>query len=149
MMAINLSAAFDTVDHRILLHVLNNHFGISGSALEQFNSNIRPRSFCVNTGQSYSKNTPLDFSVPQGSCAGPILYSNYASTMRYIVPGEMSLHGYADDQAIKLSFSAYDISAETITMRALENCAGEIKLWMNSNRLTMNSSKTEFILFGH
>ena len=62
--------------------------------------------------------------------------------MRYIVPGEMSLHGYAVDHAIKLSFSADDRSAETITLKDMEHCVGEIKLWMDSNRQKMNSSKT-------
>ena len=85
--------------------------------------------------------------------------------MRYIVPGEMSLHGYTDNHAIKLSISSDDTflarnnpileSDDPKTrdipgrLRALENCAEEIKLWMNSNHLKMNSSKTEFILFGH
>ena len=67
MMAIDLSAAFDTVDHDILLKVLQKQYGISGNALKWFNNYLQPRSFCVN-------------SVPQGSCADPILYSNYAST---------------------------------------------------------------------
>ena len=64
--------------------------------------------------------------------------SNHASTMRYIVPEEMSLHGYTDDHA-DLSFSANDTSAETL--RALENCAVDIKLWMDSNRLKMRHRK--------
>ena len=103
----------------------------------------------MNIGGSYSDKTPLNFSVPQGSCAGPILYSNYASTMKYIVPAHMSLHRYADDHAIKLTFSANNISEEVTALRSLENCADDIKQWMDSNRLKMNSSKTEFILFGH
>ena len=123
MMAIDLSAAFDTVDHEILLEVLTRQFGISDMALNWFSTYLRPRSFCVNIGSSYSSKTPLDFSVPQGSCAGPVLYSNYASTMRYIVPADMSLHGYADDHAIKSSFSAWNTLAEGIVIKSLENCA--------------------------
>ena len=118
-MATDLSASFDNVDHDILQDVLNNQFKILGSALEWFNSYFRLWSFCVNIGQSYSKKNPLDASVPQGSCTGPILYSNYRSTLRYVVP-----EGYTDDHAIKLLFSANDTSAETITLRVLENCAG-------------------------
>ena len=63
--------------------------------------------------------------------------------MKYIVPAHMSLHGYADDHAIKLTFSAYIISAEATALRSL------LKQWMDSNRLKVNSSKTEFILFCH
>ena len=96
----------------------------------------------MNIGDSYSDKTPLNFSVPQGNCAGPILYSNYACTTKYIVPAHMSLHGNADDHAIKLlTFSANNISAEATALRSLEKCAEDIKQWMDSNRLKMNSSK--------
>ena len=62
----------------------------------------------------------------------------------------MSLYGYADDPAIKLSFSANNIAAEANTFECIENCVKDIiKLWMNSNQLKMSSSKSEFILFGH
>ena len=149
MMAIDLSAVFGTADHDILLEVLQKQYGISGNALKWFNNYLQPRSFCVNIGDSYSYKTPLNFSVSQGSCTGPILYSNYASTMKYIVPAHMSLQEYADDHAIKLTFSANNISAEATALRSLENCAEDIKQWMDSNRFKMNSSKTEFILFGH
>ena len=97
----------------------------------------------MNAGKSYSDKIPLDFSVPQGRCASPILYSNYAGTMKYIVPPNMLLHGYAENHAIKWSFSANNITGESNTLRSLENCAKNIKLWMDSNCLKMNSSKTE------
>ena len=80
--------------------------------------------------------------MPQGSCVDPILHSIYASTMRYIVPGEMSLHRYADHHVTKLSFSANDTSAETSTLRALENCAEEIHLWMSCQRSRNEQLKT-------
>ena len=102
--AIDLSAAFDTVDHSVQLDVLTSKFGISGSALNWFDSYLRPRNFKVNVRKCYSTEKPLDFSVPQGSCAGPVLYSVYASTMREVVPSTTDLHGYADDHALKQSF---------------------------------------------
>ena len=82
--AIDLSAAFDTVDHNILLEVLKVKFDISGTALDWFNNYLRPRYCKVNVGCEYSSPKELHFSVPKGSCAGPVLYLAYASTIREI-----------------------------------------------------------------
>ena len=79
VMAIDLSAAFDTVDHDVLQSVLRNKFGIHSNALSWFDSYLRNRDCKINVGASYSSSRQLDFSVPQGSCAGPILFLAYAS----------------------------------------------------------------------
>ena len=89
------------------------------------------------------------FSVPQGPCVGPILYSIYASTIRDVVPSDIQIHAYADDHAIKRSYQASSRSAETTCMTELSRCCDDIKTWMDTNRLKMNSSKTEFIVFGY
>ena len=148
LMAIDLSAAFDTVDHDIMLTVLNNCFGINGTALKWCESYLRPRFCKVNVGSEYSENKKLDFSVPQGSCMGPVLYLAYASTMKTVISADNVLHGYADDHALKQSFRACDRNAETTTIKRLESNACMIKEWMDTNRLKMNSSETELILFG-
>ena len=101
IIAIDLSAAFDTVDHDILLDVLHNQFGISETALAWYDSYLRPRSLKVNVSSAYLTPRSLAFSVPQGSCAGPMLYSGYASTIKEIVPIGIDIHGYADDHALK------------------------------------------------
>ena len=93
MACIDLSAAFDTVDHTILMDVMRIKFGITGSALEWFKTYLSPRDFMVNVGESYSSRKQLTCSVPQGSCAGPSLYSVYASTMGETVPHDMKIHG--------------------------------------------------------
>ena len=80
MITINLSAAFDTVDHNILLNTLQNKFRISENAFKWVNSYLRPRTCKVNINNSYSSERQLNFSVPQGSVVGPVLYLAYAST---------------------------------------------------------------------
>ena len=70
----NLSAAFDTVDHNVLLSRLHSKFGISGTALEWFSSYLGGRSHrvMVQGNLSQNLNLNLDFGVPQGSCLGPV-----------------------------------------------------------------------------
>ena len=74
IMAIDLSAAFDRVDHDILLKALEIIFGIGGNALKWFGTYLTPRYCKVSVGKSYSNVRDLSFSVPQGSCACPVLY---------------------------------------------------------------------------
>ena len=99
---IDLSTAFDTVGHGILLNVLKNKFGISGKSLSWFKSYLQPRFCRVNIHNANSEDKELNFLVPQGSCAGSVLYSAYASTLQEVVP--LDLHGYADDCGFKTNF---------------------------------------------
>ena len=81
----DLSAAFDTVDINLLISILNERYGITGEDLEWIDSYLRPRDYRVSINSSLStrKNTP--FSVPQGSCLGPVLYLAYAGTLEDIL----------------------------------------------------------------
>ena len=81
IVAIDLSSAFDMVDHNLLLSVLQKRAGINGNALNWCESYLRPRTCQVNVGKAYSTKKNLTFSVPQGSCAGPWYYLVYASTL--------------------------------------------------------------------
>ena len=76
LVALDLSAAFDTVDHDILLDVLTMRFGIEGVALSWLESYLRGRKFKVNVGSKYSPIKDVTCSVPQRSCLGPVLYLN-------------------------------------------------------------------------
>ena len=65
LMSLDLSAAFDTVDHEIILRVLQRRVGIEGSCLDWFNTYLRPRFYKVNVGKAYSNEHDVDCSVPQ------------------------------------------------------------------------------------
>ena len=145
---INLSAAFDMVDHQILLQVLQSRFVVSGSALAWFDSYLWPRFCKVNLGTKHSTSRPLDCSTQQGRLVGPNLYLAYASTLQEIVPEEVCLNGFADDHSLKGSFKADDRKAEHTTISILQNCLKDVKLWMEETRLWMNDGKTEFIMYG-
>ena len=71
---IDLSATFDMVDHTILINLLHESFGTGDKALRQFLSYLNNRYCEVNIGKDYSERKCLNFSVPQGSCAGHVLY---------------------------------------------------------------------------
>jgi hypothetical protein len=146
--AIDLSAAFDTVDHEILLNDLSVKFGIRNTALKWFETYLYPRSCKVNVRKEYSTPRDLKFSVPQGSCTGPILYLVYASTLQEVIPSSVTIFGYADDHALMETFRACSRSDEGNSINRLEKCMIDIKSWMDANRLKMNATKTEFILFG-
>ena len=91
LVVMDLSAAFDTVDHKILLDVLSSQYGIEGKALRWFDTYLRPHFCQVDIKGARSSIHSLDFSVPQGSCTGPILYTVYASTLQYQISEGMDL----------------------------------------------------------
>ena len=142
--------------YNMLLSILSKKFGVVNKALKWFGAYLRPRRFQVLIGDTRSKEIELPFSVPQGSCAGPVLYSAYASTLQEVINDQdespsinkpIEIHGFADDHAYKKSLVAKSWVDEINTMGDLENCAKRIKNWMDGNRLKMNDSKTEFIMF--
>ena len=100
------NAAFDTVDHNVLLTRLHSKFGISGTALEWFSSYLSGRSQRVMVQGNLSQSLNLDFGVPQGSCLGPLLFTIYASKLFGIIKGHLpTVHCYADDTQLYVSFS--------------------------------------------
>src|SRR6187399_1042686 len=95
--ALDLSAAFDTVCHSTLLSRLQYSFGISGTALEWISSYISGRSQFIAAGGQKSSTQSLTFGVPQGSVLGPLLFTTYTSPTHHLVSTfGLSQQQYAD-----------------------------------------------------
>ena len=148
LVAMDLSAAFDTVDHEILLAILKTKFGIEGKALKWFDSYLHPRSYKVVIDGKYSREVNLDLSIPQGSCAGANIFNLYCSPLQEVVPPNLHINGFADDHSITDSFKANNRQQEFEVKHQQEQCMLNIKQWMDQTRLKMNPSKTEYIYFG-
>ena len=105
LVCLDLSAAFDTVDHTVLLKTLENCFGVSDDALLWFHLYLTDRSIKVFIGKQYSENRSIKYSVPQGSINGPVLLNCYCSTPKNCIPDTINLNGFADDHTLLSSFT--------------------------------------------
>ena len=143
---LDMSAAFDTVDFKILLQRLEVSYGLGGTVLKWLSSFITDRTQAVSFGGAASALVELICGVPQGSVLGPLLFVLYAADVMKIAQNHgVCIHAYADDLQTYVSCSAADQQAAATRIIA---CVADIDLWMSSNRLKLNASKTEFIWLG-
>ena len=136
---IDLSKAFDSVDHGVLLRKLS----WLGVPSHWFRSYLSGRGQVVRGG---SKVCSANFGVPQGSIVGPILFSVVVADL----PGHLP-HGrlicYADDTQLLDSSPPDSESLSQLKIRLQESMAS-VHNWFKNNSLKMNASKTDFILLG-
>ena len=149
LVLLDISAAFDMVDHSILLHRLESVIGITSTALEWIQSYLTGRSQKVVIGDTKSEPIPFTFGVPQGSVLGPILFSLYTWPLGEICRNHgVTYHLYADDQQLYPPLQPSSMSSCVTCLACLEACVVEIRQLVSVNMLKLNDDKTEFIVLG-
>ena len=149
LVLLDLSAAFDTVDHGVLLNRVSTSFGVRGSALQWFTSYLPNRSQRVSFDQTLSENFSLQCGVSQRSCLGPLLFTIYASKLFEVIKNYLpQSHEYADDAQLYLSFNADSACSQNEAVEAMEQCIQAIRSWMIKDKLRLNANKTEFMIIG-
>ena len=142
---IDLSKAFDTIDHDILFQKLY-HYGIRGSALSWFKSYLHNRSIhakcSVSSSESteYSKLKNIDIGTPQGSCLGPLIFCNDIYLNLEMCNGIL----FADDTTIYVTHRNFDYLKWCIYHDLIL-----LSDWFKANHLSMNCSKTVSMLFSN
>ena len=116
---LGMSAAFDCVDHDLLLQRLHTVFGLSNAPLEWIRSFLSDRTYQLAYGGDLSNNYLLQYGVPQGSVLGPLLYVLYTAEMCQVVERHsMRLHLYADDSQISTSVAVSDVTSDVHCLTA-------------------------------
>lgn len=143
LLLLDLSAAFDTVVHSILLRACEN-IGIEGTALLYLQSYLEGREYCVQIGEQFSDLRPLTRGVPQGSVLGPVLFNIYTADLSTV----LQRHGvkfkmFADDTQFCLSI----VNVRDAEDR-LSAVMSDVGRWMNLRQLKLNEDKTECLFFG-
>lgn len=146
LVLLDLSAAFDTVDHGKMLRVLSERLGLSGTALQWFRSYLSDRTQTVTVDNTESEEWNMLFGVPQGSVLGPVLFTIYTLPLGDILRRHgVMFHCYADDTQIYLSFN---VTKSLEAFSRMESCIKDIRAWMASSFLKLNDDKTEMLIIG-
>ena len=141
---IDLSKAFDTIDHKILLSKLH-YYGIKHGAWKLFESYLHNRKQFVSLDNHDSSLSTIKMGVPQGSILGPLLFIIYLNDLH---AATNSFHPIicVDDTTLLASLNVFggtgQMQERNINME-LEN----ISLWMKLNKLSLNTTKTKAMLF--
>ena len=145
LMMLDLSAAFDTVNHAVLIKKLKNFYGLGSNIIKWIESYLNKRSFKVSVNEKYSEICSLEIGVPQGSILGPLLFILYTKEIEKITEKyNFHVHLYADDSQLYFSFDPKSTDDEEQLLN-LKKCFAEIKSWMSKNFLKMNDDKTEIL----
>ena len=147
VLLIDLSSAFDTVQHSILLKILRESLHVKGTALNWFQSFLSGRSQAVIINGVLSDWLTVSCGVPQGSVLGPILFNIYCRHINKVFQncGFLS-SSYADDNSALMSFSLFN--QFNVLYNDVPYCLERLKEYMLENHLKLNDGKTEIIVFG-
>jgi hypothetical protein len=146
LVSLDISAAFDAVNHGILLQRLVKEFGIEGIAADWLQSYLAKRCQFVKIGRHHSTTAACKTGVPQGSVLGPLLFSAYVSPIgRIISRFGINYHQYADDTQLYVAATGTSLEDD---LEVLDKCAQAVRRWYLENDLLLNAAKSEAIAVG-
>ena len=146
LVLLDLSAAFDTIDHSILFNCLQHWYGIDGVVLKWVQSYLHSRKQRIKIDGHLSDAFQLPYGVPQGSVLGPLLFTLYTTPLSSVISKfNVTHHLYADDTQIYLELDSRNFDS---SITELTNCLEAVQAWMGNNKLKLNPDKTEFIVIG-
>ena len=147
LVLLDLSAAFDTVDHAILLQRLQEEVGLQDTALQWMKSYLTGRTQAVHINSYASTDAALTTGVPQGSVLGPLLFLIYLLPLQRVIQRhKVKRHGFADDTQLYNRLSLKNPSTLSLQIQSMEKCAADVGCWMTANRLKLNEAKTEVVI---
>ena len=145
VLLLDLSAAFDTVDHNKLLDMLYHEIGIRGTAYNWCKSFLVNRAFRVKIGNSYSDLELLLFGVAQGSVLGPRFFNIYSRPLyKFVEPTKFTIDGFADDNQLMKRFIP-KLQGHALG-DSIRDCLISILKWMNEYFLRLNEDKTKILV---
>ncbi len=149
LLLLDLSAAFDTIDHTILLNRLSERCGIKGTCLKWFASYLSGRTQVVKINDTTSEIKDVVFGVPQGSVLGPILFTIYMTPLGALIEEcGLKRQTFADDTGIYHAISPKDRISQNATIDKIGDGIKRVTSFMKSNKLKVNDDKTIFMLLG-
>ena len=142
MFFLDLSKAFDTLNHDILLSKLR-YYGLDSNVISWFKSYLTDRSQYVEIEETHSSTKPIRTGVPQGSILGPLLFIIYVNDIN-CASSKFEAILYADDSSLNSILRAFgnDNTSSIINKELLL-----VYEWLNANKLSLNISKTKFMCF--
>ena len=146
---LDMSEAFKTIDHDLLLAILQNRYGITDTALQWYESYLRFPGMKVCINDAYSSIRALTHSVLQGSVSGANLFMAYCAPIESVIPACITINGFTDDHSLRKSFITNNRDHEHQTISMLMDTVTTIASWMDTMCLKLNPDKTEFIMFGY
>ena len=140
LVLLDLSAAFDTLDHSSIIELLSGSYGISGTALNWIRSYLSNRVQRVKLLDKLGEPSKTDYGVPQGSVLGPLLFTLCTTPLSSVMSRHNICHHlYADDTQIYLSLSKTD---PEMSLSLVQQCLQDVSNWMIAGKFKLNPDKT-------